>query len=1008
MSALRFSIIDYTRIVSGLPTTTIIDEPVGLDKVTLHINRDKDYHGFSDMVDDSLGKLQFYNNAFSILSAAYQNVGIDARVECLIEFACDDDDTYQTLYQGRFKMDTFKSYEGIDGCYAEVVIENSYYLTMFRNRMGQKVSLDSLQTFDTLQDDGVTPYPPLTPYAALGKSMTLQPMMIRQLCYATVDTPIIGSQVFGIDNRGQTGSPGNGLQPNPGVNPGNNVMFFDVSTIGGPYPGSPDHNEFNLQLDQNSGGVVVPGACAAINPFCNVSAQEIATFPGPVGEVYNKVKASPYEPGYHALQSAVPIFTFQPDTSYENNSIKIDIELSWAMFGGSPDGQAFSVLDVEFQLMKGQTFADAFNNWQIRPNANGKRGGYNGGSTYSTISGCMIDNKAIRGIEIGNGVYHGTPSMYSFNDQYSYHGSVWFNPGDQLYLICNIMSRGNTGGRDLQFVFFSDTYEFRNSYQSGANSYTPSNTSLPYTLSSTVNSASSNAGYTIGPIFTPTGQTFAQYFDFGVAGASWTPTPVTQPQSYIRLTFNSQFKSTPARVYMVNEALSRMAEIITNDNFRVYSDYFGRTDAEPYTSILDGEAGLTAITNGILIRGYTPLLAYMMGYSSFRQTTLSGTATTHTLNLSDEPIISGTSNIVVVTNPTGTTIVLPDRTIAYPVGFQLIVEQGTGMATIQGDTGVTVYAPAGIYSTNGIGSQILLTKVGENIWLLASRSSMFCSFKELIDALNCVHTSGFAIEDDPSRSGYQRVRVEPIAHFYDSSSVMLTCENVNAVETSANSGECISEIEIGYAKWEAEQAQGLDEFLTKRIYRTTLNTIRAKWQKLCSFVASGYAIETTRRRLGTNTTDWRYDKDNFMISAIRSDGGFTSENGGFTTTPAPSSLIDPATVYNARISPVRNLLRWLRWILPSYANPSTGKLIFTQGEGNYYASGKLITNPIEADALHENQTLKLSDYTAIIPMIYKNDLVTFKYPLSFNQWLSIDNNKYYWSHYLHILPQIDM
>ena len=27
-------------------------------------------------------------------------------------------------------------------------------------------------------------------------------------------------------------------------------------------------------------------------------------------------------------------------------------------------------------------------------------------------------------------------------------------------------------------------------------------------------------------------------------------------------------------------------------------------------------------------------------------------------------------------------------------------------------------------------------------------------------------------------------------------------------------------------------------------------------------------------------------------------------------------------------------------------------------------------------------------------MIYKNDLVTFKYPLSFNQWLSIDNNKY--------------
>ena len=777
-------------------------------------------------------------------------------------------------------------------------------------------------------------------------------------------------------------------------------MFF-LTNLGAPYTGSPNNNEFNLQLDQNSGGLIVPGACAAVNPFCKVSAQEIVSFPGPIGEEYMKVKASPYETAYHAMTSAVPIFTFQPDIVYKNNTINLDIELSWAMFGGSPDGQGFDDLNVEFQLMKGQTFADAFNNWQVRPNSDGSRGGSNGSTQYSTISGCMIDNKAIHGINLGNGVYDGTAKIYSFNDQYSYHGKVWFNPGDQLYLICNITSHGSIGGSDLQFVFFSDTYEFRNSYQSGANPYTPSNTSTPYTLSAVVNSASTNSGYTVGSTFTPISPgANTKYFKFNIAMGSWTPTAVTQPQSYVRLTFNTQYKETESTVYLVNEALSRLAEIITNDNFRVYSDYFGRTDAEPYLSGSDGPAGLIVITNGLLIRGYTPLLAYLMGYSEFKQTNLSSSITSYTLNLTEEPVVANTSNIVVVTNPAGTVIIIPNNSsVPYPIGFQLIVEQGTGVATIQGDTGVTVYAPASIYSTNGLGSQILLTKVGEDIWLLASRSSLFCSFKELIDALNCIHTAGFAVEDDPSRSGYQRVRVEPIAHFYDSGTVMMTCENVDIVETSADGGSCISEIEIGYAKWEAEQAQGLDEFLTKRVYRTTLNTIRAKWNKLCSFVASGYAIETTRRRLGTNTTDWRYDKDNFIISIVRSGGGFESENGGFVNTPgppviAPSGMIDPTSVYNARISPIRNLLRWLIWILPSYADPSTGKLVFTQGEGNYYASGGLATDPIEAAPLHENQTLELSDYASTTNIVYKNELVIFKCPLGFSQWQSIYNTKY--------------
>jgi hypothetical protein len=38
------------------------------------------------------------------------------------------------------------------------------------------------------------------------------------------------------------------------------------------------------------------------------------------------------------------------------------------------------------------------------------------------------------------------------------------------------------------------------------------------------------------------------------------------------------------KVNLINEALSRTAEAITNDCLRVYSDYFGRHDAQPYPS----------------------------------------------------------------------------------------------------------------------------------------------------------------------------------------------------------------------------------------------------------------------------------------------------------------------------------------------------------------------------------------------------------------------------------------
>lgn len=63
---------------------------------------------------------------------------------------------------------------------------------------------------------------------------------------------------------------------------------------------------------------------------------------------------------------------------------------------------------------------------------------------------------------------------------------------------------------------------------------------------------------------------------------------------------------TRANVYMVNEALSHAAEAITDGCLKVKSDYYGRTDSEPYASDEDGCGSLRILTSGLKIRRAEP------------------------------------------------------------------------------------------------------------------------------------------------------------------------------------------------------------------------------------------------------------------------------------------------------------------------------------------------------------------------------------------------------------------
>jgi hypothetical protein len=62
-------------------------------------------------------------------------------------------------------------------------------------------------------------------------------------------------------------------------------------------------------------------------------------------------------------------------------------------------------------------------------------------------------------------------------------------------------------------------------------------------------------------------------------------------------------QDTPCATYFVNEAMSRCVESYTNGAMQVYSDYFGRMNAQPVASPADGCGGNEVITNGVRIRG---------------------------------------------------------------------------------------------------------------------------------------------------------------------------------------------------------------------------------------------------------------------------------------------------------------------------------------------------------------------------------------------------------------------
>lgn len=463
---------------------------------------------------------------------------------------------------------------------------------------------------------------------------------------------------------------------------------------------------------------------------------------------------------------------------------------------------------------------------------------------------------------------------------------------------------------------------------------------------------------------------FMYMYHYKTEAQTFDPTPAFSMASrtgdYFYLKTLTHTPATKSKFFLINEVASRVAESVTNNQLRVYSDFYGRTDSEPYTAAVDGCGSLTALSDGIHVRR------------------------------------------------------AENRIPGQPSVYSL-------------------------------------------------------SMQDIFDGMNPIHNIGIGVEADTRRTGYDCVRIEPWIHFYNTDIVM-ECLNIKKITRSCYPKNIYSTFSFGYDKWEAEQYNGLDEFLTKRYYRTNLSQVKNDFVKLSRFVASGYALEITRRIGNDTSQDWRYDNDTFPVCLQRGkytidisisngfaviipgipgltgldtltisgtgpggiDGtynlSFPIFSGGQTTTSifplvgalgtyfgdiavngvaspstalsvelgnisGPVNIIDPNTIYNWRIRPIYNAMRWMNWILQSYKQFTVdSKIIFMDGQANYHAIGEMLSTfcKLENQPISEDDMLNVQKFADIedCQPILVAERVEYEYPMSTREYLAIKANRY--------------
>jgi hypothetical protein len=273
-----------------------------------------------------------------------------------------------------------------------------------------------------------------------------------------------------------------------------------------------------------------------------------------------------------------------------------------------------------------------------------------------------------------------------------------------------------------------------------------------------------------------------------------------------------------------------------------------------------------------------------------------------------------------------------------------------------------------------------LTKEGET-------PKVFASWKKVFNSFMAIDNAGYCFEGNT-------VRVEKADYFYRNDTV-LVLSDIDALTKEFDAPSNFTKLKIGYKKWLSGEYNSIDGFHGTREYYVRTKKGSQTKEYSSDLIADGYAIEATRRRqIEDASKDWQYDNDLFIID-LKRDGSALAVNTGVTDTDG--SLIDPATIYNARLSPARMAMNHLGEVTRAVPPVYPKDLRFSAAEGYSAARMKSEGNCVaEKHAISENQDIASADFVNPdqIQSHHAIEILKFKYPLRPSEFARLRANPY--------------
>jgi hypothetical protein len=236
------------------------------------------------------------------------------------------------------------------------------------------------------------------------------------------------------------------------------------------------------------------------------------------------------------------------------------------------------------------------------------------------------------------------------------------------------------------------------------------------------------------------------------------------------------------------------------------------------------------------------------------------------------------------------------------------------------------------YFTAAAGADLLITN---GSLLRGVNRPLSCSLQSLFEGLNALFNLELTLEDN-------QVRIEPKAALQAEGGLTSLGELFSLSEKPATNF-LYNQVLSGYKTYQSDSLQSALEPNGERSYTTGITAVRNPLDLRSELIASGTLIEETRQKQfdaetsGAGKTE-SLDDALFVICLTKKGGEWHNER--LERVSSLGDLTDGRNAYNLRLSPRRNLLRWLDWLTGSL--PLTSETSSTQRVVSYRYDGLLM------------------------------------------------------------------